>query len=357
MTPGPSAPTPDFGALVISLDFEIHWGVRYRYSADGPYRDNLLGVRHAVPELLRRFEEFDVAATWATVGFLFARSRGELQRFSPARKPSYRDMNLSSYGEVIGDGETDDPFHYAPSLIDAIRNTRRQEIATHTFSHYFCLEPGQDREAFRADTASANAIAEQHGLRFRSIVFPRNQHNADYDDVLRDAGIRCIRGNTLGWMNRATRVEDTTLPMRVGRVLNAYVPVNGMPTVSWDGLVQPNGLCNVPASLFLRPYSPGLRHFDSVRIRRLARLIRRAAVSRQIVHLYWHPHNFGIHLEENIAILRAILETFARYRETHGLRSLSMGEVADLVLPSGTDRAGDVGIVPGDPTIASYIAS
>jgi hypothetical protein len=29
-------------------------------------------------------------------------------------------------------------------------------------------------------------------------------------------------------------------------------------------------------------------------------------------------------------MLRAILENFARYRESHGMRSLSMGDVADI---------------------------
>lgn len=329
---------PEFGALVVSLDFEIHWGVRYRFPAHGTYRANLLGVRRAVPELLRVFEEFDVAATWATVGFLFARSREELREFSPVVRPSYHDPGLSPYEEEVGDGEDDDPLHYAPSLIAAIRDTPRQEIATHTFSHYFCLEPGHDRDTFRADLASAIGIAQQHGIAFRSIVFPRNQHNAEYDDILWSAGIRCIRGNTLGWMNRATRVEETTVLMRGGRLLNAYIPVGGAQTIPWHTLVQPNGLCNVPASLFLRPYSPLVRRLDPLRLQRIARLMQRAAVSREIVHLYWHPHNFGVHLEENISILRAILGTFARYRESHGMQSLSMSDVADIAAGTPADQ-------------------
>jgi hypothetical protein len=253
---------------------------------------------------------------------------------------------LSPYEEDLGEGEDDDPLHYAPSLIAAIRDARRQEIATHTFSHYFCLEPGHDREAFRADIASALAIARQHDISLRSIVFPRNQHNADYDDVLYSAGIQCIRGNTLGWMNRATRVEETTLLMRGGRLLNAYLDISGPQTIPWHALVQPNKLCNVPASLFLRPYSPLLRRLDRLRLRRIAGMTRRAAESREIVHLYWHPHNFGVHLKENIAILRAILETFARYRESHGMRSLSMGDVADIAAGFPADQGVEHYAVP-----------
>ena len=350
--------TPGFGALVISLDFEIHWGVRYRYDAHGEYRANLLGVRRAVPEMLREFARYDVAATWATVGFLFARSRDELRQFSPAIRPAYTDPTLSPYDEPLGETEADDPLHYAPTLIDAIVATPRQELATHTFSHYYCLEAGQDRAAFRADMASANAIARQHGRTFRSIVFPRNQHNPDYDDVLLDAGIRCIRGNTLGWMNRITRVEGSTLPMRVGRVLNAYAPVNGQPTIPWRGILRPSGLCDVPASLFVRPYSPSLRRFDAVRLRRIAGMMRRAAMANEIVHLYWHPHNFGLHLEESIVFLRGILEAFARLRDSHGLRSISMGEVAETVTGADQARVGSVaGADRGDARRSFTIAS
>ena len=67
----PNQNTPPFGALVISLDFELHWGVRDKRPVDGPYRENLLGAREAIPQMLDLFEEFGVAATWATVGFLF----------------------------------------------------------------------------------------------------------------------------------------------------------------------------------------------------------------------------------------------------------------------------------------------
>jgi peptidoglycan/xylan/chitin deacetylase (PgdA/CDA1 family) len=322
---------PEFGALVISLDFAIHWGVRYRYPANGAYAASLVGVRRVVPEMLRLFEEFDVASTWATVGFLFARSRAELRQFSPAVRPSYLDPTLSPYEEEVGQGEDDDPLHYAPSLIAAIRDTPRQEIGTHTFSHYYCQEPGQDREQFRADLASAVTIATQHGVQLRSIVFPRNQYNPEYDDVLWSTGIRCFRGNTPGWMYAATLLKDGKGPlMRGGRLLNAYVPLSGIRTSRWDTIVQPNGLCNLPASLFLKPYSPRLRQLESLRIQRVAGLIRHAATSREIVHLYCHPHNFGGHLAGNMSTLRAVLDTFARYRASHGMQSLSMGGVAEI---------------------------
>ena len=58
------------GAFVISLDFELMWGVRDKKGID-QYGENILGVRKAIPALLKLFEEFEINCTFSTVGFLF----------------------------------------------------------------------------------------------------------------------------------------------------------------------------------------------------------------------------------------------------------------------------------------------
>lgn len=327
---------PGHGALVISLDFELHWGVRDHAAADGPYRRNLVGEWAAIPRMLRCFEEFEVAATWATVGFLFARSRRELESLIPAQRPQYADPRLSPYDEPLGESEADDPLHYAPSLIAAIRATPRQEIGTHTFSHYYCLEAGQDRETFRADLESAIRAAGLVGVELRSIVFPRNQHNPAYDDMLRGAGILSFRGNPRAWMYRGVSQAESRVAMRAARMIDLYVPLAGSHLVRWSDVPRDDGLCNVPASFFLRPYSPRLRALDGVRVRRIARAIEAAARERRIVHLWWHPHNFGAHTDENMAVLRAVVEHFAMCRERYGMRSLTMVEVARTALAAAS---------------------
>ena len=78
------------GTFVVSLDFELHWGVRdHRTVAE--YRENLLGVRRAIPALLALFSEFGIRATWATVGFLFFESIDELRAALPTELPRYVD--------------------------------------------------------------------------------------------------------------------------------------------------------------------------------------------------------------------------------------------------------------------------
>src|SRR5262249_44549153 len=140
------------GSFVISLDFELYWGVRDGVTLDA-YRERLLGEREVIPKMLDLFSEFGVHATWATVGFLFARDRSHIEECMPAALPAYDDPSLSPYEHLgtIGRDERDDPFHYASGLLERIATSPGQEIGTHTFSHYYCLEPGQTAAQFEAD--------------------------------------------------------------------------------------------------------------------------------------------------------------------------------------------------------------
>jgi len=326
-----SKQTPGFGALVISLDFELHWGVRDKCAPDGPYRENLLGARKAIPLILDLFEEFDVAATWATVGFLFAESRREREEFSPVLRPQYADVRLDAYAEPTGDHEDADPLHYGTSLIAQIAKRPGQEIATHTFSHYYCQEHGETPQAFAADLASAVAIAQRRGIDVRSMVFPRNQFRPGYEELLKDAGIVCYRGNEPHWMYRPRPRSQETLVVRAPRLLDHYVSLSGSKVVRWDEVLQPNGLCDVRSSMFLRPYSTQRKRLEPIRLRRIAGGIRAAAEQRGIFHLWWHPHNFGANTTENLDFLRSVLEVFSSCRQTHGMRSLNMAQVAALL--------------------------
>ena len=57
-----------------------------------------------------------------------------------------------------------DPEHLAGSLVELIARSAGQEVGSHTFSHYYCLEAGQNGETFRSDLAAAQAIANRHSF-------------------------------------------------------------------------------------------------------------------------------------------------------------------------------------------------
>lgn len=320
---------PDFGALTISLDFELHWGVRDHFTVDGNYRANLLGEYQAIPAMLKLFNEYDVAATWAVTGFLFAHSKTEWEAYKPEILPKYHNRKLFPYDESIGNSEQDDPFHYAPSLIELIRKTPRQEIGTHTFSHYYCLENGQDEQTFAADLQSAISIAKNYGIELSSIIFPRNQHNSAYDEILLSHGITCFRGNQPYWMYELADDGSRTLKQRAARLLDTHFAVTGTQTIKWNEIWERGNIANVRASYFLRPTKQKVSPLDKIRLRRITKSLEYAAKNNEIVHLWWHPHNFGINLETNINFLREVLDVFAKLRQKYGMKSLSMQEVAE----------------------------
>jgi peptidoglycan/xylan/chitin deacetylase (PgdA/CDA1 family) len=325
------------GALVISLDFELHWGVRDHSAADGPYARNLHGARVAVNALLELFARFGVRATWATVGMLCADGASELARLSPppSMRPRYVDWRLDPYREAVGTDETADPLHFAPSLIRRILSAPGQELASHTFSHFYAREPGQTATQFAADLDCAIAAAALHGSRPYSLVFPRNQHHPEYDSVLRAAQFRCYRGLPTGLLHRATGASQLTFAHRALRWLDDLVPGGPQRTVSLASLRSENGLVNVPASHFLRPIRRAKDPAARLQRARIAEALQQAARDSAMLHLWWHPHNFGATLDESLKHLTAVLEVAAHHRDAGRLEFLGMLDVADRVLAGG----------------------
>ncbi|MEM7799901.1 MAG: polysaccharide deacetylase [Chloroflexota bacterium] len=320
--------------LVISLDFELHWGMFDKKSID-EYEEELLGVRQAVPRMLELFKTYGVHTTWATVGLLFFKSRDQLMAALPSVVPQYTNRQLSAYRyieeEVIGDDEKSDPFHFAPSLINLIETYPYQEIGTHTFSHYYCLEPGQSIEAFQEDLNACTAIATARGQALRSLVFPRNQCSIDYLPVCDSAGILAYRGNQASWLYKAKNELEETIFRRVMRLVNAYIPISAPLSYSWEDLSAQSPI-DVPASRFLRSYSKALDVLEPLRLQRIINEIKYAARHNHIYHLWWHPQDFGKDMNQNLSILEEILSTYREMHHTHHMQSLNMGEVANLVL-------------------------
>jgi peptidoglycan/xylan/chitin deacetylase (PgdA/CDA1 family) len=318
------------GALVISLDFEINWGVRDQQTL-AQYGPHLLGVRQAVPAMLELFAEYGLHATWATVGLLFFRTKAELLAHLPAVQPQYADANLSPYLalDAVGEDEAQDPYHFGYSLIQQVRATPGQEIASHTFCHYYCLERGQTLEAFRADLQAFVHTAAEQNLELKSLVFPRNQYNANYLDACREAGITSYRGNEQSWIYKERSEEQQALYKRGARLLDAYVNLSGRHTANWADMARSSVPYNIPASRFLRPWSGRFKALEGLRLQRILNGMEQAARRGEVFHLWWHPHNFGQHLPENMAVLRRIAEHFQRLQARYGMQSLSMAEVAD----------------------------
>ncbi|MCU0428356.1 MAG: polysaccharide deacetylase family protein [Cytophagaceae bacterium] len=314
------------GSFVVSLDFELFWGVRDHRSLE-EYGRNILGVRKALPAMLDLFTRYQIRSTFATVGFLFFDSKDSLLAACPEIKPSYQNPTLSPYQCLagIGQNEEEDPYHFGANLLRLIQQTPGQEIGTHTFSHYYCLEEGQQIDQFQADLTAARKVADREGIPLHSIVFPRNQYNPDYLEVCRQLGIYVYRGNESHWLYAARNRDAETSFRRAFRLLDAYLNLSGHHTFTWP-IADSRGLVNVPASRFLRPYSQKLAWLDSWRCQRILNSMSHAAKYNEVYHLWWHPHNFGLHCDENIAFLEKILEHYSSLQKQYGFTSRCMSD-------------------------------
>lgn len=320
------------GKFIISLDFELLWGVRDIQTLD-TYGNNILGVWDAVPKMLETFRKHKVAATWATVGFLFASSKKELLEFCPVTKPNYSDKNLSPYNghfDIIGKNEGEDKYHFASTLIHLIKNYPNQEIATHTYSHYYCLEHGQTAQDFYEDIKASIRIANNYNISMESLVFPRNQFNNEYLQIIKELGIKSYRGNEKAWFFNSKFGQEEKTSKRALRLLDSYLNISGHNCYTIEEISKKEPF-NIPSSRFLRPYSSKLKLFESLRLKRILSGMSHAAKTGKIYHLWWHPHNFGQDQKQNFDFLNKILTHYAHLNKKYNFESVTMGELSRLI--------------------------
>ncbi|MEL6928307.1 MAG: polysaccharide deacetylase family protein, partial [Cyanobacteria bacterium J06600_6] len=321
------------GNIVISLDLELYWGMRDIVSIND-YQQHLAGVRQAIPAILELFKRYNIHATWATVGFLFHANLEQLKANLPQQQPNYQDSKLSPYKYIqTPDAEENQELHFCPDLLELIKQYSGQEIGTHTFSHYYCLERGQNKAEFKADLMAAIESAKLTNTTTNSLVFPRNQYNQSYLETVADCGISSYRGNETSSIYNDEAGDGDRLPKRMLRLLDAYFNLTGHNCYSRSQLSSSYPV-NIPASRFLRPYSPRLKYLDPLRLRRITSGLKYAARQGQTYHLWWHPHNFGVNLTENLSFLENILQTYQKLNAQNKMQSLNMQEIAELVMSS-----------------------
>lgn len=315
--------------LIVSLDFELFWGMQDCSTLE-EYQDHVLGGREAIPKLLELFHKHDIHATWATVGFQFAHSFEEVKRYFPPDnlRPSYTNMKLSTYNcfAHIGEDERTAPCFYAPSIIEKITQCDGQEIGSHTFSHYYCREAGQTTEQFKADMEAAQNIAKANGYHLTSVVLPRNQCTEKYIEVLRTLGFTAYRDEENDWIHEKVSFRPL---MRVLRLLDVYFPLTGA-----GGYVpnNENGIVNLVGSRMYKPFFKPLAFLEKTKIRRIKKQMLHAARNGLTFHLWWHPHNIGVMTDYHLKQLEKILCYYDELKEKYGMRSLNMGEAAEEIL-------------------------
>jgi peptidoglycan/xylan/chitin deacetylase (PgdA/CDA1 family) len=311
--------------FVISLDFELFWGVEDTQSIAG-YGRNVLGEWQAIPEMLALFRAHRVNVTWATVGAIMCRDYREwrARRRSGTQCGVEPEANADTEDELV---KQNPRLFFARSLVERILETDGQELATHTYSHFYCKDKGATPEGFADDLARARSLAAEMGAGFRTIVFPRNQISPEFLAVLPAAGIRVYRGNAQHWLYRNGDTVPGGTAGRIMRFADAFVPLSG----SCCRREQIDGaLVNVPASAFLYAWSALAEPLMALRLHRIKQGMTEAAHTGGLLHLWWHPHNFGVNLGANLAMLEEILLHYRKLADTLGMESQCMGAFAGM---------------------------
>lgn len=318
------------GSFIISLDFELHWGGVELWDIN-KRKEYFLNTRAIILEMLQLFNEYNIRATWATVGFLFGSTREEISSFFPELQPSYHNQELNYYNlfkkNLVGAGEEEDPFHYGASLIEKILGFPGQELASHTFSHYYCNEKGQTQEQFNDDLKASQKIAvAKFNKKLSSLVFPRNQYNEWYLQVLGGNSYTVVRTNPDVWF---WKIKHKFIPLV--RAVDTLFSVSERLSYTTSAIKTENGVVLLPASRFFRPYDSREKGIQNLKMRRIKNEMTKAARRGEHYHLWWHPHNFGYYPKENLKQLRAILEHYKNLNVKFGFVSKNMGDFACII--------------------------
>lgn len=310
------------GALVISLDFELIWGVfdHVDISNKKEYFDNTLDV---IPKIIENFVNNDVRATWASVGMLFNDNWEEWHSNIPKNKPTYTNKKLDPYAYGLANKNLGlDRFFFAPKIISDLQQAAGQELATHTYSHYYCLEEGQTKIQFEADLDLVVKMGDKFNTPLQSLVFPRNQFNQEYLESCVKRNILTVRSNPKVWYWDTLKTQ--TIAHKVFRTGDSYINLGSKSYLK--NSIEVNQTSSQAASRFLRPQNK-YDLLNSLRLNRIKQEIIDAARNGEVYHLWWHPHNFGIDPQGAIKALQSILEVYNHCKNTYGMESKTMLEI------------------------------
>jgi peptidoglycan/xylan/chitin deacetylase (PgdA/CDA1 family) len=285
------------GALCISIDVELAWGV---WDKPDPTTLGLVRTkeRDIVQRLLALLQRYEVAATWAIVSQLLQRGRDH----------------------TIARGE--DALWYAPEMVEAIRTARpAHEIGSHSFRHpYFSM---LDATTARGELAEARRVHDAHGLEFRSFVYPRNL--VAHGEALQEHGIAVFRSVDAGLLEMAGRLHPAARKvLNLGTKLLPVTP----PTV-WPRRHE-SGLIELQSSLLLMARNGARKLIQPTLLHANARRgLESAQARRGLFHLWFHPSNFYYDTDTQFQVFEAILSDAARLRDAGTLDVRTMGSFAN----------------------------
>lgn len=310
------------GNFVFSFDFELFWGVHHNKDLQS-YGKNLEGAILNLPRISHIFADHDVFFTCANVGMLYNNDWKEWERNKPELLPEYKVDNCSPFQKSFFiEKSIDHNYLFSKEIISVIRNCGH-EIATHTYSHYFCLDAENGIGAFKSDLEAAINIAKLNNDLISTIIFPRNQYADEHLKICNEFGIKVFRGNPdSGIFNKSNSLFNAYYKKTI-RTLDSFLNVTGSNTFSPEN--DSSGLLDVKASFFFRSSSSTkLTILNYLHLRRLKNAMTEAAIKKETIHIWCHPHN--IKTEKDIEGIQTLLHHYVFLNKKYGFKSMRMND-------------------------------
>lgn len=301
------------GAVVLSIDFELRWGMHHviREGSDA-YSANLLNAPSAAEMLIDELCARRIRATWATVGAIACAGWDDYWMRAP-RSPRYAQRRLA-VTRAFQDRDPAGVMHFSRPTVLRIRQAPGQELGCHTFSHVLCAREGAVDEDLEADLRACTSLwMELFGSTPRSLVYPCNE--LCHMHKLVPLGFRVVRAPGSGAVPRPAVLR------RAMAAASAIVPpVCHEPCGTDDGLVLTEGSRFVRFGL--------VEPLWQVHLAALRRSLRGVGAGR-VLHLWWHPHNLGGDLPNATQRVRSLLDAIQECMECGGLQSLRMEDLVE----------------------------
>lgn len=315
------------GYFLISLDFELQWGRFDKVVLDDVRKKELENSLQLIPQMLELFSENEIAVTWAVVGMMFNKSREEWINNIPKVMPDYTNQKLSPYQyfNSLKPNENLNKYFFSLEIIDKISNTKKQELASHTYSHYYCLEDGQCIEHFNADLETVKSISSE----MKSLVLPRNQFNINYLSVCKKLDFLTIRTNPSSWYWKA---NSDNLLKRLFRLIDTFNIFSYTKCIHLDFFKKQKMFPYfLPSSRFLRSWMPKNKILNYIKLSRIKFEMTHAAKYKKYYHIWWHPENFGNHPKECLQELKAIVLHYLKLQRKYGFKSVTMNDFGEII--------------------------
>lgn len=312
------------GKFLISLDFELFWGLSgWSKEQIAKYAPNVENSIFALMKILDLLRKYNVKSTIGYVGAMRFSSKEDFLQFVSFEKPVYDYEPYSSYNSIvplIGSVYNKELF-FCPNVISSLEKNELVELASHTYSHFYCLEDGATIENFKVDLASMKKLDPK----LKTIIFPRNQVNNEMLSLCKEYGFTHFRDKLDHNLYRAGKTQSRYNIKGALRLIDAYMNISENQT--FQHIDEINGLKAIPESAFLRPYNPSLSFIEKMKVKKIKNMMTKAATTNSSYHIWWHPHNFGQNISENLHNLDLICQ---HYTELNGLLGFESKFISDL---------------------------